>query len=184
MKHWWFCAFDFVSYHISHDVPISPLPLSGLIRMVWRLSSTPRFWPKQLWWVEDLGSLKEHKQCSFVNAMSFRYVLNIKRQILSYGRGYPHVHAKMYESSGQLESGPRRNPCQLLHRCACWKYLYFGNLMKSYSLCPGQSPSSALLYQTLLITLQIIEIQKISGDKVQWSADVNSWCVPQSLILI
>lgn len=159
MKHRCFCAF----YFISHQVPISPPPLSGPIRMGWRLSSTPWFWPKQLRRVEDLGSLEERKQCSFVNAMSFMYVLNINRQILSYGRGYPHADARMYESSGQMESGPGSNPHQLLHRCACWKYLYFGklnkhHLVKSSSLCPGQSPSSALLHQTPLITLQIIEI--------------------------
>lgn len=41
------------------------------------------------------------------------YVLNRNRQILSYGRGYPHADARKYESSGQLESGPGSDPRQL-----------------------------------------------------------------------
>lgn len=51
------------------------------------------------------------------------YVLNRSKWVLSYGRGYPHADARMYESSGQLESGPGSDPCQLLYRCACWKHL-------------------------------------------------------------
>lgn len=51
------------------------------------------------------------------------YVLNRSKWVLSYGRGYLHADARMYESSGQLESGPGSDPCQLLYRCACWKHL-------------------------------------------------------------
>lgn len=62
-------------------------------------------------------SLGEQEEWNFVDSMSFMYILNKNRWIFSYGKGCQ--HAWTYKSSGQLESGPGRDSCRLLHRCVC-----------------------------------------------------------------
>lgn len=78
--------------------------------------------PPDFGWSDGQGScgdwrLGEQEEWNFVDSMSFMYILNKNRWIFSYGKGCQ--HAWTYKSSGQLESGPGRDSCRLLHRCVC-----------------------------------------------------------------